>query len=101
MTSDPEKPISVGAEDRRGERAITGAAERWENEGGHLPPPRRIPITPSDVSPAARRTTGGDELAAMRAKFLADFASGSMGRHHNTYQHRARLLRQLSGEPSH
>jgi len=37
----------------------------------------------------------------MREKFLADFASGTMGRHHNTYQHRARLLRQLSGVPSH
>lgn len=101
MTSEPERPISADAADRPGERGTTDAAARWENEGGHLPPPRTPSITPSDVSPAARRTTGGHELAAMREKFLADFASGTMGRHHNTYQHRARLLRQLSGVPSH
>jgi hypothetical protein len=35
-------------------------------------------------------------LPAMRARFLADFTHGRMGQEHNTFQHRARVLRQLA-----
>lgn len=96
---DDPAPLHVTA-DRGGERKIRVAEERWENEGGHFPSLPSVAITPGDVSPVVRNQAAeGDDLAAMRAKFLADFASGSMGRHHNTYQHRARLLRQMTGEP--
>lgn len=56
-------------------------------------PARRV-ITPSNVSSVARNQVESDDLAAMRARFVADFTGGLMGQHHNTYQHRARALRQ-------
>ena len=46
---------------------------------------------PAHISPAP-------DLAAMRAKFVADFAGGRIGTHHNTFQHRARVLRQLTAK---
>jgi hypothetical protein len=36
------------------------------------------------------------DLAAMRAKLFSDFANGVVGQHHNSFQHRSRILRQLS-----
>ena len=36
------------------------------------------------------------DLAAMRAQFMADFVGGRIGQHHNTFQHRERVLRQLT-----
>jgi hypothetical protein len=52
---------------------------------------------PSDVSAVVPdQAAPSAELAAMRAQFLADFAGGTMGRHHNTYQHRSRVLRQMT-----
>ena len=35
-----------------------------------------------------------EQSAALHAAFLADFANGRIGQHHNLYQHRARLVRQ-------
>jgi hypothetical protein len=81
----------------RGEPAGHAATQRWENEGGHLPESRRAAITPTSVSLAVAEPEPGDSrLLAMRARFLADFADGTMGRHHNTFQHRSRVLRQLT-----
>ena len=56
----------------------------------------RPPQSPfvSLTNAAARSQAAADAaLAAARAKFLTDFADGRMGVHHNTYQHRSRLLR--------
>ena len=39
-------------------------------------------------------TPSAELLAEHHATFLADFGAGRIGQHHNTYQHRARLLRQ-------
>jgi len=39
---------------------------------------------------------GAAAIAAARTQFLGDFAAGAVGRHHNTYQHRSRVLRQLT-----
>ena len=39
-------------------------------------------------------TPSAELLAEHRATFLADFGAGRIGLHHNTFQHRARLLRQ-------
>lgn len=88
------------AADLSGELATAVAVESWENEGGHFPSFASVSITPSDVStPVSDQTANSRELAAMRARFLVDFAGGTMGRHHNTYQHRARVLRRLESEP--
>jgi hypothetical protein len=58
---------------------------------GPVPPP---PGSPAG-SPEAEAAASG-RLPAMRARFLADFTSGRMGQHHNTFQHRERILRQLA-----
>lgn len=47
----------------------------------------------ADPAPSARSTP---DLPAMRASFIADFVGGRIGRHHNTFQHRERVLRQLT-----
>ncbi len=36
-------------------------------------------------------------LADMTATFSSDFCHGRIGEHHNTYQHRSRVLRQMAG----
>ena len=73
--------------------------EQWENEGGHLRGQGAVAVRPGDAVPAAPRRPGPD-LAAMKAQFAADFANGLIGRNHNTYQHRARVLRQLAQRES-
>lgn len=86
---------------KRAERTLAEpkdvAVEDWENEGGQLRNLRSAAISPTDASQRAReRPTPSAELAAMRTKFLADFAGGFVGQHHNTFQHRSRVLRQLT-----
>ena len=88
------EPVSPGPAETA---APAGAAGR-KDEGAPAPATSGAPIIPSDVSDPARASSPDDEgLASMRAQFLADFAGGSIGRHHNTYQHRARNLRQQAG----
>ncbi len=36
-------------------------------------------------------------LADMTAAFSADFVGGRVGERHNTYEHRSRVLRQMTG----
>ena len=36
-------------------------------------------------------------LADMTATFSADFVGGRIGERHNTYEHRSRILRQMTG----
>jgi hypothetical protein len=36
-------------------------------------------------------------LADMIAAFSGDFVNGRAGEHHNTYEHRSRVLRQMAG----
>ena len=37
-------------------------------------------------------------LTAMRARFMVDFTGGRIGQHHNTFQHRQRVIRQLTAQ---
>lgn len=77
----------------------TPAHDSWENEGGHL-----LGQGSEDASPLpAMKAFASDEsecLAAevqvMKRALLNDLASGRMGSRYNTYEHRARVLRQLS-----
>lgn len=57
-------------------------------------------IPPSEEAPASlpAGTPLIPDLAAMRARFMADFVGGRIGRHHNTFQHRERVLRQLTAQ---
>lgn len=58
------------------------AVESRENEGGPYPSLPSASIVPSNVSPVVRdQATESSDLAAMRERFLADFAGGAMGRH--------------------
>jgi len=52
-----------------------------EPVAGPVPPPPELPAS---------------DLPAMRARFIADFVGGRVGRQHNTFQHRERVLRQLT-----
>ena len=53
-------------------------------------------IPSSDEAPVAGPVAPPPDLPAMRAQFIADFVAGRIGRHHNTFQHRERVLRQLA-----
>lgn len=56
------------------------AVDRWINEGGRF----------TDLQ-ALR-----EAVRVMDMKLLADFTNGLVGEHHNTFQHRSRVLRQLT-----
>lgn len=99
MTQHPDSPHPSGAAiNHPAESRTRVAVENWENEGGHFSAPRSLSIVPSNVSSLVPdQVSESPELAAMRARFVADFSGGTMGQHHNTYQHRARLLRLAGG----
>ena len=102
MTAAPEHSTSPGlAAPCRDDAATRGDAEGQRPEGRRPAASPSTPIFPTDVSPLApdpARASGA--LAAMRAQFIADFAGGTMGDRHNTYEHRSRILRQLAGKLS-
>lgn len=100
MPNHPETSLPDDATvDRPAEPRTRVAVESWENEGGHFPSLPSLSTVPSNVSsPVPDPGSESPELAAMRAKFVADFTGGTMGQHHNTYQHRSRVLRRLAAE---
>jgi hypothetical protein len=69
------------------------ALDNWLNEGGHLSPPAK-----AGMKAVTAVASHGAALRDMAASFVSDFANGRVGQHHNTYQHRARVLRQLTAE---
>lgn len=70
------------------------AVENWENEGGHFPGPGRD--SGKGVAAVQVPRIGSVRLVAMRTSLMADFANGLVGQHYNTFQHRARILDQLT-----
>ena len=64
-------------------------------------------VAPADCGQSASITTtglGGSEadaleaaLADMTATFSVNFVDGRIGERHNTYEHRTRVLRQMTG----
>lgn len=64
-------------------------------------------IVPADVEQSASITMSGlpgseadaleAALADMTAAFSSDFVNGRVGEHHNTSEHRSRVLRQMTG----
>ena len=57
----------------------------------------RFAVT-SAVSPCGSEADALEAaLVDMTATFCSDFANGLVGQRHNTYGHRSRILRQMSG----
>lgn len=80
-------PSSRGEEQR-------SAVENWENEGGYFP------RFPSLQNSATTVVTDPDPLATeidrLTKTLASDFANGRVGKRYNTYQHRSRVIRQLT-----
>ena len=91
----PEDGTRSPANDNR-RRRRGAAVDDWENEGGHFPQMPPAGIDPTDVSPGVSAKSQSAGLAAMRALFESDFASGLMGQRHNTFAHRSRVLRAIA-----
>lgn len=56
---------------------------------------------PASITVAAVSGSEADALEAalsdMTAAFSSDFVNGRVGEHHNTFEHRSRVLRQMTG----
>lgn len=101
-TSSVRRPVDAGGPGAAAEAPNTGiapqvAAERGETQDGRPSGHGAVAIDPTDVSLVAARAPSA-ELAAMQARFTSDLVDGLVGSRFNTYQHRARVLRQLSAE---
>lgn len=65
--------------------------------GVSLSRPAGVVIIPTDVSQvAADGPTASEALGAMRARFLADFANGTIGRHRNPFRQPSRVVRRMT-----
>lgn len=64
---------------------------------------RQLSGVGQSASVAASKSVGSEAdaleaaLADMTATFSDDFANGRVGKRHNTYEHRSRVLRQMTG----
>ena len=74
------------------------AVESWENEGGHFPEfaPIRNPSAAVPEPSATDSATQRAEIESLTRKLADDFANGRVGKRYSTYQHRARVIRQLT-----
>ena len=61
-----------------------------------FPPSEGEPALAQPVEHASLPAAPGP--TAMRARFMADFTGGRIGQHHNTFQHRERVIRQLTAQ---
>jgi hypothetical protein len=96
---EPKAPSLIPVESPAAARPIAAQIRRaalieWENEGGSLSSPLEIP-QPVPDSARTRSTDRIEEVAEAQARLNADLAEGLVGERFNTYQHRARLVRQL------
>lgn len=81
------------------------ALVEWENEGGSLSVRQGVSLRPVSNAPSTASNTGDcQEVIEMQARLNVDLAEGLVGERFNTYEHRARLVRQLrsrmAGGPS-
>ncbi|WP_313536847.1 hypothetical protein [Sphingomonas sp.] len=66
-----------------------------------IDPSESLPYEPAaltDTLPASDADVLEAALADMTKAFSSDFVAGRVGERHNTYQHRTRVLRQLSDQ---
>jgi hypothetical protein len=75
------------------------AEENWENEGGHLPGFSGVNCGPTMIPRLAGEAESfAMQIRTMEAIFSRDFANGRVGTRYNTYQHRSRVVRQLTAK---
>jgi len=74
------------------------AVESWENEGGHFPAfaPIRNPSASGPQTAVTDSDTQRAEIDWLTRKLADDFANGRVGKRYSTYQHRMRVIRQLT-----
>ena len=77
------------AEERR-------ALESWSNEGGYCPADPNVRGRPIIFASSAVQKSLKDQVERMGSALAADFANGLVGTHYNTFQHRSRVLRQMT-----
>lgn len=97
---EPKAPFLTPVENPAGLRPFAAQIRRaalieWENEGGSLSGWLESPEPVSDSARTSRSTDRFEELTEAQARLNADLAEGLVGERFNTYQHRARLVRQL------
>lgn len=56
-----------------------------------------LPERLNDLSYSAAPESSAERVASMDSRLSADLANGKVGAHHNTYEHRSRVLRKLRG----
>jgi hypothetical protein len=84
MAANPDNPVPAAASaDRGGAHGTRLRVDCPEDVGGHLSMPGAS-IIPSDVSQLVLdQSARSGDLAAMHAKFIADFAGESIARRHD------------------
>lgn len=55
-------------------------------------------LVDNGTTPALAHAALSIALADATASFSEDFSRGMIGRHHNTFEHRTRILRQMTAE---
>ena len=92
----PSIPIQVPA---RRDADRSSAEESWENEGGHLPRFASVNRQAATPMPMVGELEGlATEVSLMASTLSRDFADGRVGTRYNTYEHRSRVLRQLTAK---
>lgn len=77
----------------------SSAEDSWENEGGHLPRLDSANRQAATPMPTLGELEGlATEVRIMASTFSRDFANGRVGTRYNTYEHRSRVLRQLTAK---
>lgn len=82
--------------DQRNFSTRSQGVENWENEGGNLAA-ASSDTSKSDIS-AGEIASLATEVALLDSKLASDFANGRVGTRLNSYQHRARVLRQQKAQ---
>ncbi len=86
------RSVRTSADDAEDRRAL----QRWSNEGGHCPTDPKFRGGPIILASSAVQKSLKDQVDRMGSALAADFANGLVGTHYNTFQHRSRVLRQMT-----
>lgn len=74
------------------------ALESWSNEGGHCPADLKARGGPVNLASSPVQRSLKDQVDRMGSALAVDFANGLVGTHYNTFQHRSRVLRQMTAK---
>jgi hypothetical protein len=81
-----------------GRNNLAAAVDRWEDEGGFVR--GTVPARPPQATISSSTTDEVDALASQVSRvaraLASDYSEGRIGIRYNTFQHRSRVLRQMS-----